>query len=56
MLAIMMTGFRNEVKEALDKAQAASAITCLYKPFDPAEAANLVKTNGQKTTSSRESK
>jgi two-component system response regulator HydG len=43
LLVIMMTGFRNEVKEALDKAQADSAITCLYKPFDPAEAANLVR-------------
>jgi DNA-binding NtrC family response regulator len=43
ILVIMMTGFRNEVKEALDKAQAASAITCLYKPFDPIEAAKLVK-------------
>ncbi len=43
IITIMMTGFRNEVKEALDKAQAAEAITCLYKPFDPAEAANLVK-------------
>jgi len=43
IIVIMMTGFRNEVKEALDKAQAASAITCLYKPFDPAEAAELIK-------------
>ena len=43
IIVIMMTGFRNEVKEALDKAQAASAITCLYKPFDPAMAAELVK-------------
>lgn len=43
ILTIMMTGFRNEVKDALNKAQAASAITCLYKPFDPAEAAKLVK-------------
>lgn len=43
ILVIMMTGFRNEVKEALDKAQAASAITCLYKPFDPAEAADIVR-------------
>jgi len=43
ILVIMMTGFRNEVKEALDKAEAASAITCLYKPFDPADAAALVK-------------
>src|SRR4030042_791754 len=43
ILIIMMTGFRNEVKEALDKAEAASAITCLYKPFAPADAAALVK-------------
>jgi two-component system response regulator HydG len=48
LLTIMMTGFRNEVKDALEKAQAASAITCLYKPFDPAEAANLVKKIGKK--------
>jgi DNA-binding NtrC family response regulator len=43
LLTVMMTGFRNEVKEALDKAQATSAVTCLYKPFHPSEAANLVK-------------
>jgi DNA-binding NtrC family response regulator len=43
LLTIMMTGFRNEVKDALEKAQAASAVTCLYKPFSPAEAADLVK-------------
>jgi DNA-binding NtrC family response regulator len=49
ILTIMMTGFRNEVKEALDKAQAASAITCLYKPFDPAEASNIVKRIGKKS-------
>ena len=40
--AIMMTGYRNEVKDALEKARAASAITCLYKPFDPVEAVDLV--------------
>ena len=53
ILTIMMTGFRNEVKEALDKAQAASAITCLYKPFDPAEASNIVKRIGKKSRHSR---
>jgi two-component system response regulator HydG len=50
IIVIMMTGFRNEVKEALDKAQAASAITCLYKPFDPAIAAELVKKINAKKT------
>ena len=48
ILTIMMTGFRNEVKEALDKAQAASAVTCLYKPFDPAEAADIARKIGKK--------
>jgi DNA-binding NtrC family response regulator len=52
LTVIMMTGFRNEVKDALDKAQAASAITCLYKPFDPAEAAELVKRVAKKTNRS----
>jgi two-component system, NtrC family, response regulator HydG len=53
LMVIMMTGFRNEVKDALDKAQEASAITCLYKPFDPAEAAELVKKIGKKTRRNR---
>jgi len=48
LLTIMMTGFRNEVRDALEKAQEASAITCLYKPFDPAEAADLVNKIGKK--------
>ncbi len=52
ILTIMMTGFRNEVKDALDKAQAASAITCLYKPFDPSEAADLVRQIGKKSRNS----
>jgi DNA-binding NtrC family response regulator len=43
ILTIMMTGFRNEVKDALEKAREASAIACLYKPFDPAKAADLVR-------------
>ncbi len=42
IVAIMITGFRDEVKEALDKAMAASAVTCLYKPFDPSKAVSLL--------------
>jgi DNA-binding NtrC family response regulator len=53
ILTIMMTGFRNEVKEALQKAQEASAITCLYKPFDPSEATDIVRKIGKKTRRSR---
>jgi two-component system response regulator HydG len=56
ILTIMMTGFRNEVKEALIKAQENSAITCLYKPFDPAEAAELVKKIGKKRRRSKSKK
>ena len=52
ILTIMMTGFRNEVKDALDKARAASAITCLYKPFDPSEVADIVKQIGKRPRSS----
>jgi len=54
IITIMMTGFRNEVKDALEKAQAASAITCLYKPFDPARAAELVKQIGKRPGAFRE--
>jgi DNA-binding NtrC family response regulator len=53
ILTIMMTGFRNEVKDALDKAQAAKAVTCLYKPFDPSEAANIIKQIAKKPRHSR---
>jgi DNA-binding NtrC family response regulator len=48
IMTIMMTGFRNEVKEALQKAEEASAITCLYKPFNPTEATDIVKKIGKK--------
>jgi two-component system response regulator HydG len=48
IIVIMMTGFRNEVREALEKAQAASAITCLYKPFDPSVVADIVKKINEK--------
>lgn len=53
ILTVMMTGFRNEVKDALDKAQEASAITCLYKPFDPSVAADIVMKIGKKSRRSR---
>lgn len=53
IITVMMTGFRNEVKDALDKAQAASAVTCLYKPFDPSEATDLVRKMGKKSRMSR---
>ncbi len=39
---IMMTGYREEVQPLVDEALAASAVTCLYKPFDPLEAVGLL--------------
>ena len=48
IMAVMMTGYRDEVKGALEKAQAASAITCLFKPFNPLEAVDLASQLGQK--------
>jgi DNA-binding NtrC family response regulator len=53
ILTVMMTWFQNEVRDALEKAQESSAITCLYKPFDPAEAADLVKKVGISSRNSR---
>ena len=45
---VLMTGYRDEVKDALEKAQAASAITCLFKPFDPLEAVGLASRVGER--------
>lgn len=42
LVAIMITGYRDEVKDVLDRAMAASAITCLYKPFDPSSAVSIL--------------
>jgi CheY-like chemotaxis protein len=40
--AIMMTGYREEMRETVAKALAAEAATCLYKPFDPSAVVGLV--------------
>ena len=49
IMAVMMTGFRDEVKDALEKAQEASAITCLFKPFNPKKAVDLLSQIGGKS-------
>lgn len=43
LLTVLMTGFKNEVRDALEKARQSAAITCLYKPFDPSEATEIIK-------------
>lgn len=40
--AVMMTGFHNEVGEALEKAREESDVTCLFKPFNPGKAVEMV--------------
>jgi two-component system response regulator HydG len=42
IIAIMMTGYGEEVRDVIEGALAASALTCLYKPFQPAEVVALV--------------
>ena len=42
METIMMTGYGDEVRDIVDKALAASATTCLYKPFHLSSAVDLV--------------
>lgn len=46
---ILMTGYGDEVKDIIDKALAASVITCLYKPFDPSAAIDLVSQLGRQS-------
>jgi len=41
IMVIMMTGYREEVHDKLEKALTGSALTCLYKPFDPFAAVSL---------------
>ncbi|RLC95281.1 MAG: hypothetical protein DRI39_00610 [Chloroflexi bacterium] len=42
IVAVMVTAYRDEVQGIIQKALAAAATACLYKPFDPSEAVGLV--------------
>jgi two-component system, NtrC family, response regulator HydG len=46
--AVMITGYREEMKETIDQALSAAAVTCLYKPFDPMKALELIQQLGAK--------
>ncbi len=48
IITIMMTGYRDEVNDLVEQALAASAVTCLYKPFDPVDAVGLLGQLGNK--------
>ena len=41
--AIMMTAYRQEMKDLISQALHKSAYTCLYKPFNPEKVVELVK-------------
>jgi two-component system response regulator HydG len=40
--AVMMTAYRNEMRDTIKQALAAEVKTCLYKPFNPEEILDLV--------------
>jgi two-component system, NtrC family, response regulator HydG len=42
IIIIMMTGYRDEVKEIVEEAAGKGVLKCLYKPFDVAELKDLV--------------
>lgn len=42
MVTVMMTGYGEEMREKVDRALAASATTCLYKPFKISSVVDLV--------------
>ena len=42
MVTVMMTGYGDEVREVIAEAEAASATTCLRKPFDLSSAVDMV--------------
>lgn len=42
LVPIMMTGYREEMRQLIGKSQVASATTCLYKPFNPSQVMQLV--------------
>ncbi len=42
MVGVMMTAYRDEVAETIEKARVAKASTCIYKPFDPSQVIDLL--------------
>ena len=48
-VAIMMTGYRDEMADLVEKALRNSASSCLYKPFNMGEILSLVKESEKRT-------
>jgi len=47
LATIMMTAYRDEVRPTVEKALAASVVSCLYKPFDISRVVKLVSQIGE---------
>ena len=43
IVAVMMTAYRDEAKELIEQALEKGAYNCLYKPFDPKEAVDIIE-------------
>jgi len=48
IMAIMITGYKEEMRKTINEALNASAVTCLYKPFNPLKALDLLNQLGAK--------
>ena len=48
IVAVMMSAYGQERKDLIEQALKEGAYTCLYKPFDPKEAADIVRDTGKK--------
>jgi DNA-binding NtrC family response regulator len=47
-VAVMMTGYRDEMNERIKQGLAESSVNCIYKPFDIGEALILIDQSGRK--------
>lgn len=43
IVAVLMTAYRQEMKDLIEQALKQSAYTCLYKPFEPKEVVDIIK-------------
>ncbi len=49
IIAVMMTAYRQEMKDLIEQALRKGAYSCLYKPFDPKETVDIIEEIKNKT-------
>lgn len=49
IIAVMMTAYRQEMKDLVEQALKKGAYSCLYKPFDPEETIDIIEEIKNKT-------